>query len=203
MVGCGREQGFGAWRGVSQRVLLLLRIAVLLAFFSGLPTASSCNHSQAFKMVLDTVNGAVQNFAFRILDCFTKELQMSLPENLANQVQDHLTAFKQQARANAAAMKIKRGAKGPTAKKEPGPAAAPFVRTQPTQIIHGSANAAAVHHAGLQHAGVAKRSPNRWNIYQRDKIQELSRKNPGVKKVDIMKEVSNMWKQERQKHMMH
>jgi hypothetical protein len=50
---------------------------------------------------------------------------------------------------------------------------------------------------------VAKRSPNRWNIYQREKIQELSRKNPGVKKVDIMKEVSNMWKAERQKHMMH
>jgi hypothetical protein len=154
-------------------------------------------------MVLDTVNGAVQNFAFRILDCFTKELQMSLPENLANQVQDHLTAFKTTARANAAAMKVKRGVKGPTAKKEPGPAAAPYVRQQPTQIIHGGPGHVAAHNAGVHNAGVAKRSPNRWNIYQRDKIQELSRKNPGVKKVDIMKEVSNMWKAERQKHMMH
>lgn len=151
-------------------------------------------------MVLDTVNGAVQNFAFRILDCFTKELQMSLPENLANAVQDHLTAFKQQARANAAAMKVKRGVKGPTAKKEPGQAAAPAFRQQTTTIIHGGNVQQA---PGVHNAGVAKRSPNRWNIYQRDKIQELSRKNPGVKKVDIMKEVSNMWKAERQKHMMH
>jgi hypothetical protein len=153
-------------------------------------------------MVLDTVNGAVQNFAFRILDCFTKELQMSLPENLANQVGEHLINFKAQARANAAAMKVKRGVKG-AAKKETGPAAAPYIRQQqPAQIIHGG-GAAAAHHAGLLQAGVAKRSPNRWNIYQREKIQELSRKNPGVKKVDIMKEVSNMWKAERQKHMMH
>jgi hypothetical protein len=157
-----------------------------------------------FIMVLDTVNGAVQNFAFRILDCFTKELQMSLPENLANQVQDHLNAFKQQARANAAAMKIKRGVKAPSAKKEPGAAAAPAFRQQPTHILHGGpGNLAVAQPGGIQHAGVAKRSPNRWNIYQRDKIQELSRKNPGVKKVDIMKEVSNMWKAERQKHMMH
>ena len=153
-------------------------------------------------MVLDTVNGAVQNFAFRILDCFTKELQMSLPENLANQVQDHLTNFKAQARANAAAMKVKRGVKG-VAKKESGPAAAGNFRQPPTQIIHGGNAGAAVQHAGVHNPAVAKRSPNRWNIYQREKIQELSRKNPGVKKVDIMKEVSNMWKAERQKHMMH
>jgi hypothetical protein len=183
----------------------LRRLVALGPGFLGVPATAGYYDSQAFTMVLDTVNGAVQNFAFRILDCFTKELQMSLPENLANQVQDHLTAFKTTARAHAAAMKVKRGVKGPIPKKEPsGPPAPPFVRQQPTQIIHGSANAASVHqHPGLQHAGVAKRSPNRWNIYQREKIQELSRKNPGVKKVDIMKEVSNMWKAERQKHMMH